>query len=51
MTTPLLSLSQQLFRRRPVAGAPVAHGASDHLKRSIGTFQLTLFGVGATWRC
>lgn len=48
MTAPPLSLSQQLFRRRPVAGAPVAHGASDHLKRSIGTFQLTLFGVGAT---
>src|ERR1700754_3668701 len=47
MTAPS-SLSQQLLRRRPVAGAPVAHGASDHLKRSIGTFQLTLFGVGAT---
>jgi basic amino acid/polyamine antiporter, APA family len=47
MTAPPLSLSQQLFRRRPVAGAPVAQGASDHLKRSIGTFQLTLFGVGA----
>lgn len=27
---------------------PVVYGASDHLKRSIGTFQLTLFGVGAT---
>src|SRR5882762_3577692 len=48
MTAPSLSLSQQLLRRRPVAGAPVAHGASDHLKRSIGTFQLTMFGVGAT---
>jgi amino acid transporter len=48
MTAPPLSLSQQLFRRRPVIGAPVAHGASDHLKRSIGTFQLTMFGVGAT---
>ena len=48
MTAPSLSFSQQLLRRRPVAGAPVAHGASDHLKRSIGTFQLTLFGVGAT---
>src|SRR6195256_1940327 len=48
MTVPRVSLSQQLLRRRPVAGAPVAHGASDHLKRSIGTFQLTLFGVGAT---
>jgi amino acid transporter len=31
-----------------VIGAPVAHGASDHLKRTIGTFQLTMFGVGAT---
>jgi amino acid transporter len=48
MTAPSLSLSAQLFRRRPVVGAPVAHGASDHLKRSIGTFQLTMFGVGAT---
>ena len=48
MTTPSPSFSQQLLRRRPVAGAPIAHGASDHLKRSIGTFQLTLFGVGAT---
>ena len=48
MTAPSLSLSQQMLRRRPVMGAPVAHGASDHLKRTIGTFQLTLFGVGAT---
>jgi basic amino acid/polyamine antiporter, APA family len=48
MTAPSQSFSEQLLRRRPVAGAPVAHGASDHLKRSIGTFQLTLFGVGAT---
>src|SRR3977135_3729977 len=48
MTAPSLSFSQQLLRRRPVAGAPVAHGASDHLKRSIGTFQLTMFGVGST---
>ena len=37
-----------MLRRRPVIGAPVAHGASDHLKRTIGTFQLTMFGVGAT---
>ncbi len=29
-------------------GAPVAYGAADHLKRSIGTFQLTMFGVGST---
>ena len=48
MTAPSTSLPQQMLRRRPVVGAPVAHGASDHLKRSIGTFQLTMFGVGAT---
>ncbi|CAN5131149.1 amino acid permease [soil metagenome] len=41
-------LTQQMLRRRPVTGAPVAHGASEGLKRTIGTFQLTLFGVGAT---
>src|SRR5258705_9500178 len=48
MTAPSTGLKQQIWRRRPVMGAPVAHGASDHLKRSIGTFQLTMFGVGAT---
>ncbi|MDQ1319166.1 MAG: basic amino acid/polyamine antiporter, family [Actinomycetota bacterium] len=48
MAAPSISLIQQMLRRRPVIGAPVAHGASDHLKRSIGTFQLTMFGVGAT---
>jgi APA family basic amino acid/polyamine antiporter len=48
MTASSIGLIQQMLRRRPVIGAPVAHGASDHLKRSIGTFQLTLFGVGAT---
>src|SRR3954452_4418808 len=48
MTAPSVSLSEQLLRRRPVAGAPVSHGASDHLKRTIGVFQLTMFGVGAT---
>ncbi|WP_428350014.1 amino acid permease [Mycolicibacterium sp.] len=37
-----------MLRRRPVIGAPVAHGASAELKRTIGTFQLTMFGVGAT---
>ena len=47
-SVPTVSLIQQMLRRRPVIGAPVAHGASDHLKRTIGTFQLTLFGVGAT---
>jgi small-conductance mechanosensitive channel len=48
MTAPSISLTNQMLRRRPIVGAPVAHGASDHLKRTIGTFQLTLFGVGAT---
>lgn len=48
MSAPANSLTGQMLRRRPVLGAPVAHGASDHLRRSIGTFQLTLFGVGAT---
>ncbi len=48
MSGPSISLTEQMLRRRPVIGAPVAHGASDHLKRSIGTFQLTMFGVGAT---
>ncbi|ORW20060.1 amino acid permease [Mycobacterium palustre] len=37
-----------MLRRRPVVGAPVAHGAAGHLKRSIGTFELTMFGVGST---
>jgi amino acid transporter len=41
-------LTEQMLRRRPAIGAPVAHGASATLKRSIGTFQLTMFGVGAT---
>ena len=45
---PTVSLTEQMLRRRPVIGAPVAHGAADHLKRTIGTFQLTMFGVGAT---
>lgn len=43
-----LTLTEQMLRRRPVIGAPVAHGASENLKRSIGTFQLTMFGVGST---
>ena len=45
---PGITLTEQMLRRRPVIGAPVAHGASVNLKRSIGTFQLTMFGVGAT---
>ena len=36
MTAPSINLTEQMLRRRPVIGAPVAHGASDHLKRTIG---------------
>jgi basic amino acid/polyamine antiporter, APA family len=43
-----ISLTEQMMRRRPVTGAPVAHGAADHLKRGIGAFELTMFGVGST---
>lgn len=45
---PAITLTQQMLRRRPVIGAPVADGASENLKRTIGTFQLALFGIGAT---
>src|SRR6195952_4099933 len=45
---PTVSLTEQMLRRRPILGAPVAHGASVELKRTIGVFQLTMFGVGAT---
>ena len=48
MPTTSISLTEQMLRRRPVVGAPVAHGAADHLKRSIGVFELTMFGVGST---
>lgn len=47
-TAQSIGLTEQMLRRRPVIGAPVAHGASENLKRSIGTFQLTMFGVGST---
>lgn len=43
-----IGLIQQMLRRRPVVGAPVAPGAADHLKRGIGVFELTMFGVGST---
>lgn len=43
-----IGLTQQMLRRRPVVGAPVAPGAADHLKRGIGVFELTMFGVGST---
>lgn len=42
------SLREQMLRRRPVVGAAVAAAVDGGLKRSIGTFQLTMFGVGST---
>lgn len=43
-----IGLTEQMLRRRPVGGARAASGAADDLKRSIGVFQLTMFGVGST---
>jgi basic amino acid/polyamine antiporter, APA family len=48
MGAPSIGLKEQMLRRRPVVGAPVAPGASAHLRPSFGTFQLTMFGVGST---
>ena len=36
-----ISLAEQMLRRRPAIGAPVAHGASEHLERSIGIITPT----------
>jgi basic amino acid/polyamine antiporter, APA family len=48
MPASALSLPQQMLRRRPLTGAPVADGASDQLERTLGVFLLTMFGVGET---
>ncbi|HET9877067.1 MAG TPA: amino acid permease [Mycobacterium sp.] len=48
MPTPAFSLLQQMLRCRPLSGAPVIPGTANHLRRSLGTVQLTMFGVGAT---
>jgi basic amino acid/polyamine antiporter, APA family len=48
MPTPARSLAQQMLRRQPVGGSPAAVADSDHLQRSMGTFLLTMFGVGET---
>jgi basic amino acid/polyamine antiporter, APA family len=48
MPTPALSLRRQMLRRRPVSGAPIAGEAADQLQRTLGTFLLTMFGVGET---
>ncbi|MEE6176846.1 amino acid permease [Mycobacterium sp. 050134] len=39
-----IGLTEQMLRRRPASGAD----GGDQLKRSIGAFQLTMFGVGST---
>jgi APA family basic amino acid/polyamine antiporter len=41
-------LSHELLRRKPVGSHKGEHVAGGDLQRSIGTFQLTMFGVGAT---
>src|SRR6476619_3351901 len=45
------SLSQQLFRRKPVVEMEEETGSEtgkSELSRSIGLFQLSMFGIGAT---
>src|SRR6478609_2417018 len=47
----MASLTQQLFRRKPVPEMSAESGTDSgqsELARSIGLFQLTMFGVGAT---
>ena len=41
------TLSEQLTRKKPMAAKKGPHHGPD-LGRSFGTFQLTMFGVGAT---
>lgn len=47
LTTGPPSFAQQLTRRKPIA-APKGPHEGPELSRSFGTFQLMLFGVGAT---
>ena len=46
-TVPPVPLGRQLLRRKPL---DLAHGgrAGERLERTLSTFQLTMFGVGAT---
>ena len=48
MPSTSISLTDQMLRRRPVGGAHPGKDDAGSLKRSIGTFQLTMFGVGST---
>ncbi|CAM2962618.1 amino acid permease [Mycobacterium intermedium] len=43
-----ISLKKQMLRRRPVGVSSGQDEAEGGLKRSFGTFQLTMFGVGST---
>ena len=42
-----VSIGEQLKRRKPISAQRGPHVGPD-LERSFGTFQLTMFGVGAT---
>ena len=42
-----VTLGEQLTRKKPMAVKKGPHEGPD-LERSFGTFQLTMFGVGAT---
>src|SRR4029078_8972300 len=44
---PMTTLGEQLTRKKPIARKKGPHEGPD-LKPSFGTFQLTMFGVGAT---
>ncbi|KQY22257.1 amino acid permease [Cellulomonas sp. Root485] len=46
MTVPQASLRAQLWRKKPITAMTVR--SSEGLERSIGTFSLMMFGVGAT---
>jgi amino acid transporter len=46
MSAPATSLSSQLWRRKPITAYTVT--SSEGLERSLGTFTLMMFGVGAT---
>jgi basic amino acid/polyamine antiporter, APA family len=41
-------LTKELFRRRPVLEMTGADSNSSELVRSIGLFQLSMFGIGTT---
>ncbi|WP_421742748.1 APC family permease [Cellulomonas sp.] len=46
MTVPQVSLRSQIWRKKPITAASAK--SSEGLERSLGTFTLMMFGVGAT---